>query len=615
MNDILTKKEFDESIENILNGTNTFEDYKSAYSALLLQIGRCSYTSANYCNHKKYEKLGNNKELPYNTCDLAKVFTVSIQRGEPLDKELFSKLILNIHHYNYYKEKPEHMECYKYNGENINALYDAIYDMGDTDIIQNLILSLQISYHYPYFNNKFLDSYVDNLPQINVSNITLLCQSRFQKICELDDKEVDPCPINIATKLIDRCKLDLDLETLFLIKSRNLHTVIANKLDKYDNTGSQDSGTDFKFTDTGFKAALLSMPYSQPLLPVYMSRGIEISIDHLKIALSHGNIDAIKFISKHIDFVADTALFDILINSVKYIGNYSKYVSWGYKSANPIDKLGYTINKGSGYSNVVFEILVDNGYILNIEDLKKSIRLRIELPNIERFNLELGNEIDGLCFLKKWYPRYTFKNIDPKLIDLQRLCIDPKISELKRFFKGSPNVKPNQYCMILVLMSKPTIKIVDLLIEKGGILDIVNLQWYSGFITKKGQSLFKAAINYHDKKELENETKINELENEIKLLKMTEITFSNKDTKIMKRKKMEISDEIKDTFKITDEKTSFCDLKKIVLSWIKKNDLTMNEQDKIRILLPKDVTDMIGLEDGYLYMENIDDLIRHLLLF
>ena len=593
---VLTKKGFDASIEDILSGNKTLADYEDLYKDILLKHYACNHKNAYYT-----QKLG------YNLCDLAKVFVKCIQDGNTINNILLERFVPILSQY--YSSYIDYNSCMKYNGEILNKLFDFLYDNGQIKQISNVYINGLAS--DPYWNNKCMVNYLDKITNMDVIQILKIYGDRHKSIVVYNHGDMDPCPMGVAIKLIDRYILDVgidqSLEKLFMVRSNNLHTVMASILDKYD-------GTAFKFTDTGLKGLLLVMPYSQPLLPIFMSRNLKFTMEHLKLVIISGNVDAVSFVSNQLEYTADSILFKALINSIKYVGYHKSSSDYYYKRDNPINKIGYLERKGSGYSNTVFEILVNHGYVLTREDLKESICARIELPDIGRFNLDLDNEIYELCFKEKFYPRYTFKDIDSNLIDLERLCLKPKLAELKRFFKENPNIKPNKKCMDLALSSKTSIKIIDLLLEKGAFLDICNLQHHTGFHNKMGQKLIKKAIEHHNKKDKIIEDRINELENEIRLLKLKEITINSDDKIIVKRKKIELSDTIKEYFQITDKKSSYYDLKKVLLKWIKDNNFIMKKEMETCLVLPNDLTDIVGLKSGYINMKNLDDLVKFLLL-
>ena len=66
-----------------------------------------------------------------------------------------------------------------------------------------------------------------------------------------------------------------------------------------------------------------------------------------------------------------------------------------------------------GYSREKMELLINNGYVPDYDDVYYGIKHKIEIPDISRFNIKLDKKMLDLCQQLNFYPvTYTFDCID-----------------------------------------------------------------------------------------------------------------------------------------------------------------------------------------------------------
>lgn len=625
----MNKTQFKNSIVNILNGSKTFADYLPAYEKSIMQ--RSSKLHNGVCQHHG----SIDRSMGYNICDLSKILVNQLEAGKTVPDtfliEFLNRVLDPVYVYSFKSKKgTECVTCSKYNSVYLTKLFDiaalknikTVYNKNNVgyrwkQTYSSNFIELETVVCDPYCNNKCINNYFqtfDEIPEAHIHNIFFERQKYLDKY---SDKTVDPVP----TDIIDACSKSLqkynndNFISLFSIRSYKLHHAIANIFDKYD-------GTVVVFDQNLLIAACRFLPYTLPIVQALLGKELIIDKKCVHAVLQFGNVEGIQFIIDRFDKNITSGHFNTLLNSKKYVGlTYSLYSNYKSHRTFSCDNYGYSIEKGSGYSDEAAKIFLNKGYKINKDNFIVAIKNNIQLQDIDKLGIKIDSEIEDICFRSSFYPICTFQNIDPKVIELQKLCIQPKISELRQFFKNNQNVEPNEKCMITAIKARVVDKTLQYLVANGGTITPKCLINHPAFKSITYRNLVKNAADYHDLKIKEYEAKIEKLEKQLKKYNSIKLVLNNYEP-ASKRKKIQVPKLFADYFELKKDidKASFYELKNIMLAWFKKNNLieTTNEDKDIRINLPKDLTDKLGLDIGtqsrdssYIVMDDIDNLIGY----
>jgi hypothetical protein len=123
--------------------------------------------------------------------------------------------------------------------------------------------------------------------------------------------------------------------------------------------------------------------------------------------------------------------------------------------------------KNGGYTPLKVELLFNAGYRMDLEDVKFSIEQKKVIPDIERFGLELDDNIYKTCHQHKFYPAYKFTLENPQLSELQKLCNKSKnIDKIKKYTEDN-KLTPDKACMEYALTHKANYRVLNYFHSKG----------------------------------------------------------------------------------------------------------------------------------------------------
>ena len=241
-----------------------------------------------------------------------------------------------------------------------------------------------------------------------------------------------------------------------------------------------------------------NIDYHRKLFEYLLGKGIEFTKEHTILICSHGDIESINLVYQNLRFEITREHFNAICLSSKQIFDYNTI---------PVIKTTYTPDKA--------ELMFKYGYKLDIEDVKFIIHNRIEIRDIDRFGLELGEEILTLCGKHDFYPTYKFNKSDPGLVELYKLTRKKNVVKLRTFYKSNKTV-PDAICMDNVCSIYDNTASYNVLIEHGGKITYKNIET----VARVGPTSFIRLV-ISDYKETENnkDKQINELKREINDLK------------------------------------------------------------------------------------------------
>ncbi|ARF11612.1 hypothetical protein Klosneuvirus_2_48 [Klosneuvirus KNV1] len=195
------------------------------------------------------------------------------------------------------------------------------------------------------------------------------------------------------------------------------------------------------FTEEYMAKACSALPYTKTVVQALIMRGVKITSDHLTIVCSKCNMYAIDFILQTTRLPVTKDNFKALITSQIYnkipVDDSNTYYYRKQLNQSPWVK-GYNMEK--------MELLIKYGYKLDYDDVLYAIDQSIELPGIERFNIDLDKKLLEACWNNDFYPAYPWKCIEPEMIELQKACTTRRGKLIKSLIQSNKLV-PDRKCM------------------------------------------------------------------------------------------------------------------------------------------------------------------------
>lgn len=472
-------------------------------------------------------------------------------------------------------------------------------------------------------------SYLETNPKFNSKHAILSpILSRLRFSCNSEDN-----------KLIDFLfrNINMDLNTIkSLVACRNnyLSLLLSGILDKFN----EDIPKEILYIACEY------LPYTKPIIESLKNRGLNIDSVCLEMACKTPDLEGLKYILSHNLTIQKNHFQNLILSRVfeKFPTQPGAKKIYSYWNNSPGEWLpGYTPEK--------MELLIQSGYKITKDDLIYSIQNRKEIPNLDRFDLDLNQEILELCWLSDFYPNYNFTCISPKMVELQKLCREKKPSQIKKFFSENKLI-PDNKTMENACGFRTNLPILNILIQQGGKINFSCLKKCAREM-RENNFLIKL-MEYYEADLNKNQEKIKKLESEIiKLggkLDQPETKPNNILKNIIKQKNLDIPAEIPaenppedfelinlditqdqiseiqkknrtkseipkkfiDIFKYKNpgiNKISYSEIKKILIGNIQANSW-INTKNKNLIDLPANIRKKLKLKSGYIPFDDIDKL-------
>lgn len=586
----MDKARFDLLKENLINGSFKLKDYSDELNTALTQ---CSYK----CMHKPHQH-GQTKR--FNICEIASIIVAQHKMFNVFD-DLLTKRFLSIMVISQLIDSINRLDrtkivCAKQNQVSINQFLELCYQenklLKRADFVDML--------NNPYFYGKYLDDYLDT-QKIDTLFIYNACVKRVDYLISREDIEVDPLPPGLISKLLENYKIEGVSNNLLFVRHTGFQNEFSKLLDKYD-------GSQLKFNQELLYQAVKRLPYSRQNVIVLLSKGLTIDEECLELVLDFCCQDtiALQFILDRYEGTINESHLKRLINSTKYIGQYpAHYVNYNNARLLKPDSSGYSKIKGSGFTNEAFQLLldrVDDASVLSIELIDLLIENKIDCT--VNFGSKVNiQELTDICNKKRFYPEMYFKLISQmksKIVELRRLCINTKIADLRKFFKKNPDTVPDEQCLIMAFNTACTMKVFQLLLEKGGQVTPKCLLFPYNCSLNCSQQMLTLKIQEVNKY---HQSIVNDLQKQLDDAKLKKIYFDENNV-VSKRKKNKVSQVMLD-LNHPDGKLSFYDIK----NWIIDQDWFKNRTDNSKIIIPDEICDKLGISYGYIVKEEVDSFV------
>lgn len=338
--------------------------------------------------------------------------------------------------------------------------------------------------------------------------------------------------------------IKIDEETLcVLCKCKNalVADIISTHIEKYNG----------KLNPICLEQACYALPYSKNLIQSLLNQGLKLNDKHLNIVCQYGNNESFEFILMNGRMPINKSHYKLLIDSSVPKSNSEKEDYYTYRSL--IRKHGNSYAYKSMYTPEKMELLIKYGYTLDYDDIIYSIKNRKEIPEIERFNIHLDQKLLDLCWDYNFYPTYKFNCINAQMIELQKLCTEINLPNIRTFITKN-NIIPDSKCLENASKFKHN-KAVEYLIEKKGKVTLKCVKNCAATFTKSGmltlllnefEKNYKEEIETYKKRieELEANQKINKEEKEITPQNASSEKIIGSETIKPKKKNIKLPDNI-----------------------------------------------------------------------
>lgn len=333
--------------------------------------------------------------------------------------------------------------CINKNQDNLVKLLEQLfkYHIPNPLHIEKLIdlACYDICYISLMSNNKY--------KKIENSTLDIIIKQRLKYSYYLNSNEETNNLVDFVIKFVD---MSLDnLSKLVSCKNEYLSFILSSIIDK----------SNLEFNDNSILyAACHVLPYSKHVIQSLIGRGLRLDSKCLEIVCLNCPLEGIKYILENGRINVMREHYHKLVESV---------IDTNLIEHRFLRRHKLEINE-SIYTQEKMELLINYGYIPDYEDIIYSIKHKIEIPNISRFNIKLDQKMLELCWEVDFYPKYKFDCIDLNLLEMQKLCLQKnsltKIKNLVEYF----NIIPDRKCMENACCQKSNSKVVDYLISKKG---------------------------------------------------------------------------------------------------------------------------------------------------
>lgn len=205
------------------------------------------------------------------------------------------------------------------------------------------------------------------------------------------------------------------------------------------------------------------LPRSKPLVQSIIDVGVSIDDKCLEIVCEYGDHICLEYILDSKIYIKKNHFQNAV--SSKYYHNYvnlNRHEEIGDMDIN-IGDYQWKLNK--------LQILLEYGYELDHDDVIFSINNKFIIPDIEKYGIKPDKEILEAFYNNRLDPTYNFDCVSKSMLDLRKLCRVRALAKIKRFV-NKHNIVPDYKCMEYACSHKNNTKVIQMLIEKGGTINI-----------------------------------------------------------------------------------------------------------------------------------------------
>lgn len=423
----------------------------------------------------------------------------------------------------------EREKCIYKDPQNISNTLSLIFNTHDLSS-QKIQEHLDILIKFILKGTNYYDHCVKILANIGYDfsdKLELILESRFK---ESKDSSQDEKLVATVMEMLDQ--IEIRPEALLQLCNCR-HTALCNKtasiVDKYAGT----------LGEAHLEQACYVLPYSNQLVMSILSRKIKMTANCLNIVCQYAPAESLDLILSTTRSPVTKTQFQKVVDSMDWVGNYQS--NYYYYRRNNSNYNGYACDNSQETVGPKIEALIKHGYKPDYDDVIYAVNHKIEIPGIERFGIKLDKELLEKCWDHNFYPQgYKFECIDPKMIELQKLCNSRAKVQIAKLLKQH-KLTPDRKCMENSCNFANNQVVLDLLINNGGKLSYKCIRNCANQL-KSNHMLIHIIDEYektHNKEIEELKNKIDELE---KMIKSGGIILEQKEDKTQKNIKEKKSD-------------------------------------------------------------------------
>lgn len=315
-----------------------------------------------------------------------------------------------------------------------------------------------------------------------------------------------------------------------------------------------------KSTDL-MKAVCKNLPCTKNVLIALLHKNFQISDDNFMVVCKQSNFQGMKLLLELSRITITSVHFKTLLKNLR-THNYSR-------KQNEITTTEIQIEQQK------MELFFQNGFVPNTEDIMTSIYEKIEIPQIERFNVKLSEVMLTICMGLGFYPKYNFESVTAEMYQLQGACREKNFPCVKKLIKEYKLV-PDKICMENMAAHKENV-MLSYLVEAGGVITLncinIRLKQY-----KSGKYLSSMIDIFEKQNTLEKNNYIKRIEELEKKLE-TLVTKNESNSEIKNESNNEIKNNVL-TIDVSDENIINCKKKYKNIRVPHKNMLTFFGIDK-----------------------------------
>jgi len=244
--------------------------------------------------------------------------------------------------------------------------------------------------------------------------------------------------------------------------------------------------------------------------------------------------------------------------------------------------------------NICINILVNNGYVLDYNDVVFATQRGIKIDNIEKYNIEFKDDYMQICAQHNFYPYESQNKLDTICL-LQACSVSGNMANIKKILNHG--VMPTTECLREACKIKSNLNAIKLLITKGAKVDIICIKNMADALANRTicyvvDGYIEAQNNAKKEIPIENKKEIYKLEKH----------------EINPKNKYQLDGKLSKLLSNRSKSTMYSTIKKKFTTFILKNKLSDNELVKINTTLNQ----ISGITvDHYFELNELDNFIIH----
>ncbi len=431
------------------------------------------YMDHNQCQHCQYYNLSSKD----NHCN---IICYKIYNLHQAGCKFSNKLINRFMNYVFSKKNREYLYCIVDSNRmsydvGIVGIYEIINIFMKYKPLDDLYLKELLENNKGYSNhiwiyNKCFNKLITVYPKYKFSENIVNCmitEVMYSKVYECNKKYLFDIIINNTDYTTKMLLLLCDCSQKYIIDK--IVSIISN-INKLQHK--------IKLKHEHLYKACKFLPRSKPLVQSIISKSQELC--SVQPGACHGkgiNIDdkCLEIVCKYGDHIC----LEYILDSKIYIkkNHFQQVVSsryyHDYVNLNRHEEIGdMDINIGDYQWKLnKLQILLEYGYELDHDDVIFSINNKFIIPDIEKYGIKPDKEILEAFYNNRLDPTYNFDCVSKSMLDLRKLCRVRALAKIKRFV-NKHNIVPDYKCMEYACSHKNNTKVIQMLIEKGGTINI-----------------------------------------------------------------------------------------------------------------------------------------------